>query len=246
MRIHPSCLVLALLPVFITGCSRQIMTPPARVLEFESPKALDKGVTSLEFGGGSEQTLFSAGAFLGTALARRGLGRGWEGSLGLTGYRIIESEEISKPISPWVFGAHVGGKYNPPGCERFLALLGGVGAGTSEAGQIVSGDLGFTAGYENRYIVPYLGGKVMVNVPFGTSPVDLSDPESPPLTTVDEAETTYGAKAFAGVKLQHPDPFPSGLAPSLILEMNLARLIDRDDEHAYLGAFLGFQFAVGR
>lgn len=245
MRLQSTCLVLALLPVFITGCSRQIMTTPARVLEFESPKALNKGVTSVEFGGGSEQAIFSAGAVVGTALARRGLGQGWEGSLGLTGYRIIESEEILEPISPWVFGAHAGGKYNPPGCERFLALLGGVGAGTSEAGRIVSGDLGFTSGFENRYVVPYLGGKVMLNVPFGTSPVDLSDPESPPGTSVDEAETTFGAKAFAGVKLQHPDPSPSGLAPSLILEINVAHLIDEDDEHWYVGSFLGFQFALG-
>lgn len=36
------------------------------------------------------------------------------------------------------------------------------------------------------------------------------------------------------------------MRPHLAYQMNVAHLIDRDDERGYVGAFLGFQFAVGR
>src|SRR5690349_883762 len=52
---------------------------------------------------------------------------------------------------------------------------------------------------------------------------------------MDKAETTFGMKGFAGLKLLPFYASGSSMAPSLILEANAVHLIDDDHEYGYFG-----------
>lgn len=244
----------ALLPLIFTACTRNLVTPPGRFAEMQSPRSLPRGEAKYDLAYGVESGVFQTAMFHCALGAHRGLGRGLEAGLELNATR-FDKQDVKADYSPWMAALNASAKYNPPGCERFLGLLLDLGAGTSVAGQFLSTQAGFSLGYDNGYFAPYFGLKVMSNLPFNTSPVnlgsdtdgeDIPDAERDP-PVFDEAGYTIGYKGFLGIKLPLGD---SGLDPPLIprlaIELNSASLQDGGDELPFLGLFMGLEFPLGR
>ena len=251
--------ILAFLLPFLMGmasCDRHLMTPPTRTFQMESPKALNKTEHSLTFamGGGNGDEGGTLGVdttyahyFNGSVLVKKGFGMGLEASLDLAYIGITNDSQTIADIDRSIWTLHAEGKYNPPGCEKFMALLGGVGIGTSAGGEFVGLDAGMTFGIENRYVVPYAGLKFLRSIPFNSKTLDLSNPQSPPGTNLDKAMPTYGSQAFTGLKFRFGNKWET-LHPALGIEMSLFDLTDERPNpinHQFWEGAIGIEFPLG-
>lgn len=242
-------LALAALALAGTGCSRHMMTPPSRIGEFETPTVLAKDEKSVTLSGGGNVGVFYTGAAAGSIQARKGLGDGREAGFDATLLKVGIGDEgrIADDASPYVLTINSRYKWNPTGAERWLSLFGGIGFGFSEPTVFSTFEGGFSLGWDNAYLVPYVGSKGTLDIPITSKYVDVRESKS----EVDEGDApekaplTVGAMSFAGLKL--PFPFngsPAKARPALIMEAQYSQFWTADFTPGFLGARMALQFPV--
>ena len=234
---------LALVALAGTACSHRVYSPPARMMPLASP-AVAEGVVV----GGSVST---QGALFGPDVV---------GASGQVRYGATETLETSAEVMvvhvegdsvadthPNIYGARVGVKWAPEPVSRFLALTGGVGGGASAGGGFVSPDLGLVVGWENRYVVPFVGFEASVSLPIDAQAVDTSEGDDDLGTHVSTPDRTWATRLTVGLRV--PVTLGSGHGGSFYLAASSLRLSTRgepddgeDDDEGFGGLGGGFEF----
>ena len=183
--------------VMMTGCSYQLVSPPARMVNLESARSAAPGETIVGVKGAAHSAVFDAGAAIGTAEVRHGVGHGVEVDAEATYVRVLEQDDPE--IDRNIYAARGGFKMS--NADGWAAVLGGVGGGISPAaGGFLAADLGGTISYPNCYAVPYLGGTVFASQPVAAKRVDFRGSDGS-VVGYDTANTTLGFGASTGVEI---------------------------------------------
>jgi len=225
------------------------MIPPTRVGEFESPAVLEKDQKSLAVSAGADMAFFYVGAGEVSAICRLGLGDGLETGVTVSAMQLGlgkgHLDRIRSNPSPYVATANARFKKSPPELKNWLAVFGGIGAGYSEPATFLTLDAGFTVGYENRWLVPYIGADAMANLPVVTREVQLGEPDAPEDTLGERAPATVGVMPFIGLKL--PLRFlavRNGQVPALMAETHVAFIHTPLFGPVFLGVQAAIEFPV--
>ena len=223
-----------------SGCVQNVYAPPARVLPLESSATVPEGYTAVsgEFAG-SAAALTTPLILSATGRVRHGIHESLEVSGEASVVHLRDPRSVSD-ANPNLYSLRAGVKR---GFSQHFAITGGLGGGYAPAGGgFVSPDLGFVAGYENPYFVPWVNGRGFVSLPFATSPVDVTV-ENDDERVFSEAEITYGFQLAVGFKI------PVGewlLAPnlrraSLLGGWGMTWLVDDDAADVVNGLSAGFE-----
>ncbi len=113
----------------------------------------------------------------------------------------VSASEAAADVDPYIWSARVGGKWAPVLFQDHVALVYGLGAGTSEGGPFVSPDAGAVLAWENPYLVPFTSINGFVSEPIDARPVDVSTHEEGVGTNIQTASTTWGATVTGGLKV---------------------------------------------
>lgn len=242
-------LALAACALAWTGCSRNLMTPPSRIGEFETPKSLARGEKSVTLSAGGNAGIFYTVVAGASLQARKGLGDGQEVGFDASVLKagIGDGARIVDEASPYIYSINSRFKINPPGAERWFSAFGGLGFGYSEPATFMTTEAGFSLGWENAYLIPYAGGKGTADIPIKSKSMDLRSPgdvnEEPYVPH--RAPLTLGAMGFAGLKL--PFPFtasPASGRPALIIETQYSQFWTREFTPGFIGGRAALQFPV--
>jgi hypothetical protein len=244
------CLV-SILPFYV-GCTRHLITPPARVPLLESPQILAKGRTSAVVSGGADadvKRLGGAGVGEGMVLLKRGMTEHWEAGVSLNWMHVLEDRTFFEKLSPDIGSIHLQAKFNPNEGKNYLAWLLGTGLGTSGAAQFASFDFGVVGGIPNDYFVPLFGAKVLFNVPWNAREVDLGSPSDTAGQLMDKARFTTGFETVAGFQIPFSRSTKIRYMPTLMAEIQYGFLDDghgKDASHDFLGFATGLEFPFGK
>lgn len=183
----------------LVGCAPHVYSPPARVSALESAKPVAKDETSGGVAVGMQGEVFGFETLDASARVRRGVTEHSELGLDANMMRVNDSEAAAD-VDPYIWSARAGGKWAPALLEDHIALIYGIGAGTSEGGPFVSPDVGAVLAWENPYLVPFASVNGFVSEPLDARPVDVSTHEEGVGTNVQTASTTWGATVTGGLK----------------------------------------------
>lgn len=228
--------LLALL--LITGCSHHVYSPPARLISLQSPATVGADTIAVAGEVVGAQGLFGPDMLGASGRVRYGLGSALEvgGEVNVVG---IDDGNNEVDTHPFVYAGRAAVKWAPAAVADFFAVTGGVGGGWSAGGGFFSPDLGVVAGYENRYLVPFVSLEGVLSVPIDPQPVDTSAVDDEPGTHVDTPALSYGARASLGVRV--PVSLGNGTPASLYLAYGHLHLWDADGEDGYGGFAAGFE-----
>lgn len=192
-----AALVPPALLVMTTGCSFQLVSPPARMVNLESARSAAPGETVVGVKAAAHTAVFDPGAVIGTAGVRRGIGRGVEVDAEATYVRVVERGYPD--IDRNVYAARGGLKMSNAG--GWAAVIGGLGGGISPAaGGFLATDLGGTISYPNCYVVPFLGGTLFASQPVAAKRVEFRGGDGS-VAGYDTANTTLGFGAATGLEI---------------------------------------------
>lgn len=193
-------LLLLVVVLLGTGCVAHVFSPPAKIGGLEGANALKSGETQV---GGmflTQQESFDPSILGGALRARQGLGSGLEiGAEFALGQIDADYEPIDEDLSPLFFTGHVGGKYTI--LEDYIALRGGVGAGTSDAGQFISPDLGIVLALENPVLVPAINVSGFLSQPVNAQEIDFTPIGEEAGTFRQTPQTSYGVLWSLGLRV---------------------------------------------
>jgi len=192
-----AALVPPALLMMMTGCSYQLVSPPARMVNVESARSAAPGETIVGVKGAAHSAVFDSGAAIGTAEVRRGVGHGVEVDAEATYVRVLEQNDPE--IDRNIYAARGGFKMS--NADGWAAVLGGVGGGISPAaGGFLAADLGGVVSYPNCYAVPFLIGTVFASQPIAAKRVDFRGGDGS-VVGYDTANTTLGFGASTGLEI---------------------------------------------
>ena len=226
MVVKVSSLAPKALLIIMTGCSYQLVSPPARMVNLESAHSAAPGETIVGARGAAYTAVFDAGIAVGSAVVRHGVGRRVEVDAEATYVRVVNADygDIDRNI----YAARGGFKMSNAG--EWAAVFGGVGGGISPAaGGFAAVDFGGVVSYPNCYAVPFLGGTVFGSQPVAAKRVDFRGTDGS-VVAYDTANLTLGMGADMGVEIPlDRDRCRQGLTPARIqlgFAMNLLRPVD--------------------
>jgi len=212
--------------IIMTGCSYQLVSPPARMVSLESARSAAPGETIVGARGAAYDAVFDAGVAVGSAVVRHGVGRHVELDGEATYVRVINADY--RDIDRNIYAARGGFKMSNAG--EWAAVFGGVGGGISPAaGGFAALDLGGVVSYPNCYVVPFLGGAVFGSQPVAAKRVDFRATDGS-VVAYDTANLTFGMGVNMGVEIPlDRDRCRQGLTPARIqlgYAMNFLRPVD--------------------
>jgi hypothetical protein len=117
-----------------------------------------------------------------------------------------DSEAADTDQTPYMGSARVGTKWSIGALGHHLALTAGLGGGAHAGGGFTAADLGFVAGFQNRYVVPFYAMEGGVSLPIAASAVDTSREDEDPGTHTDTPLTTFSVRTTMGLRV----PFTLG------------------------------------
>lgn len=219
-----------------TGCNRHIFSPPARTVPLDAPRVLNPGETAINVTGSQTSSVFDADLNGGTVGVRRGLTERVELQAEASGYRVSTNEETRANISRNAVAGRVGTKVGLIG--RHASAFAGLGGGHHAAGSFISPDVGLTVGFDNRYFVPFVLGRVGVSQPIGAKTLDLSRPTEAPGTALAKplTSTYYGFTIGGRVPIEPKD---AAIRGGVIGGLGFQQIRDKEDERSGLGLTLG-------
>lgn len=190
------------------GCTHAYLhSPSARVAPLEAAKTLEDGEHALAVYAGPSRGSLDFDNVSGRY--RQGVSDQVEVGGDLNFQIVSKMNEAVTPVNPLVLSGRVGAKWSPAVTQDYVAVIGGLGAGTSVAGQFISPDLGVIFAFENRYVVPFVSANGFVSVPINAQPVDMrarsqmdAEPDAADLAAAAQTPlTTYGVSGTAGVRV---------------------------------------------
>jgi hypothetical protein len=142
------------------GCITHAFAPPVRGDPVESPAVLAPRETAIVGGGSAAYGSGDLGRYTVSVRMRRGLVRRLEGSLAVNAFRY---ESVQTTAATLGAGVKYCAILDPGRCA--LALTAGAGGGAYDRGALFGGDAGAILGWENPYLVPFIGARIGVGVP---------------------------------------------------------------------------------
>lgn len=224
------------------GCSHRVYSPPARFAPLQGPEAIGETTTAVAGELATQGDIFGP-RLLGFAVrARHGLTPEVEVQGEATVIHVDDSEAADTDQSPVIGAGRVGAKWSIAALGNHLALSGGVGGGGHTGGAFAAADLGFTAGFQNRYAVPFYTFEGGVSLPINASAVDTSREDEELGTHLDTPITTFSLRSAMGVRV--PFTLGWGRPGALALGVQHIWLIDTDGEDsAWAGPAAHFEAA---
>lgn len=208
------------------GCSYQLVSPPARMVNLESAKTVAPGETVGGLHGAAYTGIFDPAAVVTNAGVRRGIADDLEIDGDLSWARL--SYDGFPDIDRNIYAARVGAKLSNH--QGFAALFGGVGGGFAPAaGGFTAADAGVVMSLPNCYLVPFGNAMMFGSLPIAARQVDFRNADGT-IHSSDKADPTYGFGFGAGLEipLSH-DRCRAGLtSPRLQLGAALDVLIPSD------------------
>lgn len=217
-----------------TGCSRPILSPPARMAPLETVATVPRGDLGIQGEGGYHAAIFGAEILSGTARLRLGVGEDTELSGEVSGAGIVN--KTPRTGSGLLGATRVGVKHR---VLDWLALTAGAGAGTWTGGQYVSPDLGAIFGYENRYAIPFFSARASLSQPVFPSRVDVSSYDEEPFSHTQKPTTSFILAGTTGVRVPIGPQVPDDTRWSLVGGVGLTHLFDTRDKETFMQASAG-------
>lgn len=220
--------------VLSASCTPRVYSPPTRMMPLESVATAKEGEYIVALQGGAAGAVFGGELLGGAARVRFG---------------VVEKAEVSVEGSTFFVlndsptrayrGIHAlrgGVKYR---ALPFLSTTFGLGGGASAGGGFFAPDVGLLVGYENPYLVPFLGIDGGVSVPLFPRNVDVSLPDEGPRTFFDRPKLTWLAGAHAGLRL------PLSCEWSALVAAAFDYLLDGETPGGYLVVNAGLEYRFG-
>src|SRR5690554_1379062 len=173
------------------GCGAHLYSPSARVVPMEAAKTLDEGQHAMGAHAGAS-SVDALEIFHAAARYRQGVAEGVEVGADVNLGVVTNMDEAATPVNPLIFSGRVATKWAPAALGDYFAVIGGLGGGTSEAGQFFSPDLGVIVAYENPYVVPFLSADGFVSVPINAHEIDMSSKDEGAGFNLQTPQTTFG------------------------------------------------------
>jgi hypothetical protein len=192
-----------LLALCVVGCGHHVFSPPARLTHMRTPQPVGAGQLAVRIQGGYDTATFGPTLAAGGVGLRRGLTDQLELELEGTLQRVLD--EGSAGTDPDILAARAGVSWTVPGWFDILAVGAGLGGGVSAGGSFISPDLNLVGAYENPYVIPFQSLSPFLSVPLDARVVDLSDPEDPLRTHLDQPVVSYGIRTAAGIRVPISD-----------------------------------------
>jgi len=179
------------------GCSYQLVSPPARMVNLESAKTAAPGETVAGVHGAGYTAIFDPGAVVTNASVRRGVAENLEVDGDLSWARV--SYDGFPDIDRNIYAARAGAKMSNRGGSA--ALFGGVGGGFAPAaGGFTAVDVGAAVSYPNCYVVPFGNAMLFGSLPIGARQVDFRNADGS-IYSSDKADPTYGFGLGTGIEI---------------------------------------------
>lgn len=225
----------------LTACHSHVYSPPARINPLEAPAPLGEDASSARIAVGGAGALFSYDATIASAAYARGISD--DTDLVVEGnFVAFDDDAAAAQLDPYLWTLRAGVKWAPAVLGHHVAVVAGLGAGYApEVGGSVSPDLGIVAGFENTYLVPFLGASAFVSQPIAPSAIDMSLEDEEPGTRMRTPKFTHGVMLSGGLKLplevkRHWQRV-NVLAGGHMLYMN-----DNEEDQTGSGLFAGLEF----
>jgi len=181
----------------LTGCSYQLVSPPARMVNLESAKTVAPGETMAGLHGAGYATIFDPGAVVTNASVRRGVADNLEVDGDLSWARV--TYDGFPDIDRNIYAARAGAKMSND--RGSVALFGGLGGGFAPAaGGFTAADLGFAFSFPNCYVVPFANAMMFGSLPLGARQVDFRNADGS-IVSSDKADPTYGFGFGTGIEI---------------------------------------------
>ena len=215
-RLHTIvCLALGSL-LAATGCSSQILSPPARFQALDGLDPAAPDTTWLDFeGGGGGQVVWGPSAHGGSLRVRHGVAdTEWSGEAS-----IVQLDGNSASTASRLLGALRGGARGRIVDDfRHASWGAGLGGGAYAGGIYVSPEVSIAIGYDNAYLVPYLSLTGFMSLPIVARTVDTTDEADTPRE--DSPLATFGLRFQLGLEVPMTD------FATLSLGVNVVPLVD--------------------
>ncbi|MFO0694040.1 MAG: hypothetical protein U0230_10830 [Polyangiales bacterium] len=231
----------------LAACAETLPSPPATLGHHLSPASLGEGETTLAAnveGGGS---VFGPGLVAAEVSARHGVGERLDVGARLTA-AVLLGDQYANPPHRGVYAARLFLHHET--VRRILALHAGAGGGGSAAGGYVAADVGFTVGYENAYVVPFLSGQFFASAPVTKNTLVLVRADDPtPLPRV--PFTGFGPIVSGGLRIPlgaRGSPFgwlSVGMDYVLLVGNAPAKSGGVDSQYGFVTGFVGYEHRLG-
>lgn len=244
---------LSLLALLALGCTPPIVSPPARSIPLEAPRALGRGSSSLQVEGGFSGEVFGPSVFHAGLRGRYGLRDDldltYEGNAFAVTNQVPDTEDgvEAEPIPHrGVYSARLGLKY---ALSPHFALAVGLGGGMSAGGGFFSPDVGVIAGYDNPHVVPFVGARVFLSQPIAPRTLTLPDGDG---AVIGEPDLTLGFGITTGIRVpfgeyyDHDDRRAAmlvGLGINYLADANGDPVLERTDA-VLVGFQVGLEFLL--
>ena len=223
-------LILSTLPI-VGACSHNVFSPPSRPIVLTSPATLDKDETVVRVTGSSSSEIFGPSIVAGSVGARYGVVSRVEVVADLSYAQVIEESESG--TNRGIAMGRAGVKLNPKE-SKHVAVLAGLGGGYAPAGgAYTSADIGFVAGFENPYAIPFFNLGLFASMPINPKEIDTTILGSTEMRS-DTPKNTFGFTMGAGVKV----PINTS---AITFGVNITRLADDDTVDSFIGVGLGIE-----
>ncbi len=212
--------VLWLVCLWSSGCARHVFSPPARLLPVESVAIVGTTENTAALEGGAHTTVFGPTLASLSLRGRSGINDTTEAVFEAHAMYVTDAANSDSQAHPVIYALRTGAKLQ---VAHWLALTGGLGTGFSAGGAFASPDVGFVLAHENRYLVPFIGGRALVSFPFAARAVDLGTNGGGTITQ--RPTVTLGLQANLGLRFCLSREARSNDA--LLLAVGLTDLVDR-------------------
>ncbi len=222
----------------LSGCARQLHSPPARISPLELAQPLEERETSAGVHAGLRGAIFGPEIGSLTARVRHGWTESVEAGVDLNVARVISplAADQEVPLAQYdrnIYAARASMKWAPSDLGRYVSVIGGLGGGFHEAGGFVSPDIGLVTSYD-WYITPFASFSGWVSQPINAQTLDLREElEDEPL--LETPEFNYGYTFAAGISV------PLGPV-DIMTAISIDHLIDDDEELLMTGLNAGWRF----
>jgi hypothetical protein len=182
-----------------TACAPLAASPAIRTIPLESAQTVRAEHVAVRASGGGHDQIFGPDVATGSGGISVGLAERAELQLdGAFGY--VDGLDHSRALSPWAAAGRIGIKHQP---VDWLALTGGMGAGSGPWGAFMGGDLGIIFAYENPYIVPFFAARMQLSMPVNgqTELLVTQSGDGTSTTTLLSPTTTFWFQPSTGVRI---------------------------------------------
>jgi len=180
------------------GCSYQLASPPARMMNLQSAKTAAPGETVVGVRGAGYASIFDPGAVVASAGVRHGIAEDVEVDAEASWARL--DEEGYGDLDRNIYAARVGAKVSRK--SGWAAAFAGAGGGYAPVGGAFSAvDAGVAVSYPNCYVVPFTNLTLFGSLPIGAKQVDFRNATDGSVAASSKATFTYGVGWGGGVEL---------------------------------------------